>query len=186
MVSSGILVGCLTASRYVGWAQEDLPIIRRALPSGLALGVVVARTATNLFDYVTSEIRERLYIASAKRAIFQPDHADVFIDVQEKFTEAWHTEEERALNEAAKEARSAVERTIRRKSALQEEARRQRANKRVLQVAHASLTCTVAACAVPRSPAPCCHRRHPLPPLSAASAAASAAFGSLCAPRSPS
>ena len=58
----------------------------------------------------------------------------MFIDLHEKLTEGSQTEEEKALNEAAKEARIAVERTIKRKSALQEEARKKRANKRALQV----------------------------------------------------
>ena len=158
-VSSVILVGCIAASQHVGWAREDLPTVRRALPSGLALGVVVARTVTSLFDYVTRcvafahlpgdtservlssdphtlrrEIRERAYIVFAKRAIFKPEHADIFIDVHEKLNEHLHTEETRALNEAAREARTAVERAIRLKSVLQEEARKKRANKRGLQV----------------------------------------------------
>ena len=111
-----------------------------------------------------AEIRERLYVVSAKRAIFRPDHADVFIDVQEQWTEAWHTEEERVLNEAAKEARSAVERTIRRKSAIQEEARKTRANKRVLQVATASLT--VCICIAAQAAAVCVWGGVPLRHLS--------------------
>lgn len=86
-----------------------------------------------------SEIRERLYIASAKRAIFQPEHADVFLDVQEKLTEHWHTEEERVLNEAAREARGAVEQTIKRKCELQEEARKKRGNTKALQLARTAI-----------------------------------------------
>ena len=144
-VSSAILAGCIVASRHVGWAREDLPIIRRALPSGLALGVVVARTATSLFDYASSEIRERLHIVAAKRAIFQPEHADVFIDIHEKLNEHLQSEEERALNEAAKEARAAVERAIKRKSALQERARKKRANKRALQVSSDLMRATLSA-----------------------------------------
>ena len=46
-VSSIILAGCLVASQHVGWARDDLPMLRRALPSGLALGSSHAPSRTS-------------------------------------------------------------------------------------------------------------------------------------------
>ena len=37
-VSGAILVASMFAARWVGWTHEDAPMLRRALPSGLALG----------------------------------------------------------------------------------------------------------------------------------------------------
>ena len=54
---SAILVGSFIAAQWVGWAHEDAPMLRRALPSGLALGVVIARTMTSLFDYAVAGVR---------------------------------------------------------------------------------------------------------------------------------
>lgn len=76
-VSTTILGASLLAAHFVqlGWAHEHSPVLLRALPSGLALGVVVARTATSLFDYVAANVRTQNMTAAATKPPLWRAHA---------------------------------------------------------------------------------------------------------------
>ena len=80
-VSSAIFLASLLSANFVGWLDDERSMARRALPSGLALGVVIARTATSVFDYVSASVREALRVLNVKRAIFQPEHASPTVRV---------------------------------------------------------------------------------------------------------
>ena len=143
-VSSAIFVASLSVARFsrVGWAHDSEDMLRRSLPSGLALGVVIARTATSIFDYFSAAVREARRSVAARRAIFRPEHADVltlrdtwrsrlkqtFVPMVETVTGmdidgdgrvGGMSDEERALHEAATVARTALKKALAKESDAQ-------------------------------------------------------------------
>lgn len=154
---AALLALASTASRHLGW-EAGATTLRRALPGGLALGVVIARSATAVFDHFSSELHESLRYLAAKRAIFTPEHASVFVDLDEALSSAWGSEEERALNEAAERAREAVKKALSSGSRAQEAARRASAQRIGKQVARTAIAVTGTAAGL----AVACERRLPL------------------------
>jgi len=126
----GIQAGFWAASAcaahfWVGYVHEDFSPLRRALPLGLSLGVVVARTATSLYDYASNQVRERLRVVAAKRQLFvQHGLAYQLREMMERTELASLDPEEVALNEAADAAVMAVEKAIGSKTSAQLAARK--------------------------------------------------------------
>ena len=148
-------LGCLLASQvlahWVGYRHHEAASpLRRSLPMGLALGVVVARTMMSLFDYISHQVNEEVRLFRAKREVFTPMHRrEVSKDMlalegvlikdtrMRRFSHlARHqTPHEIAVAEAAEAARQAHAKALgSRHSAAQMEARRDMSKKLYLQI----------------------------------------------------
>ena len=130
-------VAKFAASCAVGLAS--LAAARRGvgarLPNGLALGVLVARTATSIFDYAAAEVHERYRVVAAMREIMAPRHR-----LPDLLPEHLVDHERRAVAEAADAARAAVARQIlHAASEAQHAARRTRAQKLHVQLARVAI-----------------------------------------------
>lgn len=94
------------------------------LAPGLAWGVLVARSATSVFDHATAEIIERLRIGQATREILSPEHAfPGEEELHDLFSLDPHHHHRKSVKDAAESARKAVAATITRESVAAERAR---------------------------------------------------------------
>ena len=140
-VSALILLQSLLIAQWAGWAHTEQPMVMRALPSGMALGVVTARTCTAVFDYTDSTIRETMRLVNAKRKILQNKKK---IEKQIQFeTDKEARAELKAVMEAAAAAQRAVEKTLQARSKAQEAARRAAAKRVSVQLIRTAIAvCT--------------------------------------------
>lgn len=153
MISSVILLGSFLAARWVGWRHEDAPMLRRALPSGLALGVVIARTSTAIFDYGASGLSEALRVLNARREVFQPDYTTssstwknfrqtLLQSPRPRRASGLALEEQQALEEAADVARKAMSQALASTSKKQEAVRRAASTSSAVQCVRTAIAIT--------------------------------------------
>ena len=94
------------------------------LAPGLAWGVLVARSATSIFDHATAELIERLRIGQATREILSPEHRfPGEEELHDLLSLDPHHHHRKSVKDAAESARQAVAKTITKESIAAERAK---------------------------------------------------------------